>query len=212
LKTSEGEDSILHAIEELQQQRSGFTMSIVWTPGHENIPGNEQADCEAKKAAQTNGRQTTPFMYSAMKSARNIVIHKSTKATWEKEWREGQNNGQHLRAITRPTGDSGPRLYANITNLSRQELAWLARLRTGHCSLNKYLHRFNIEEQPQCPCGDGVETVAHYLLRCRDHDEWRERLRKEVGVDGMYVEKLLGHSKFIKHTLNFVKSTERFTF
>ena len=71
------------------------------------------------------------------------------------------------------------------TNLNRQELAWLARLRTGHCSLNKYLHRFNIEEQPQCPCGNGVETVSHYLLRCRDHDEWRERLRKEVGGDGM---------------------------
>jgi ribonuclease HI len=107
--------SILDAIEELQQQRPGFAMSIVWTPGHENIPGNEQADGEAKKAAQTNGRQTTPFMHSAMKSARNTAIHKSTKATWEKEWREGKDNGQHLRAITqRPTGDGGTRAEMSI--------------------------------------------------------------------------------------------------
>jgi hypothetical protein len=103
-------------------------------------------------------------------------------------------------------------LYSNITNLSRQELAWLARLRTGHCSLNKYLHRFSIADQPQCPCGNGIETVAHFLLRCRDHDEGREKLRKEVGGEGMSVEKLLGHPKFIKATLNFIKSTERFTF
>jgi ribonuclease HI len=204
--------SILDAIEEVQQ-RPGFTMSIVWTPGHEDIPGNEQADSEAKKAAQSNGTLTAPFKHLTMKSARNMAIHKSIKATWEKEWPEGKNGGQHLRAITRrPTGDSGPKLYSNIANLSRQELAWLARPRTGHCSLNKYLHRFNIEEQPQCPCGNGVETVSHYLLRCMDHDEWRERLRKEVGVDGMYVEKLLGHPKLIKHTLNFVKNTGRFTF
>ena len=205
--------SILDAIDELQQQRPGFAMSIVWTPGHEDIPGNEQADCEAKKAAQSNGQLATPFTHSAMKSARNTAIHKSTKAKWEKEWREGKDGGQHLRAITqRPTGDSGPKLYSNITNLSRQELAWLARLRTGHCSLNKYLHRFSIADQPQCPCGNGIETVAHFLLRCRDHDEGREKLRKEVGGEGMSVEKLLGHPKFIKATLNFIKSTGRFTF
>src|ERR1700724_322844 len=58
--------------------------------------------------------------------------------------------------------DSGPKLYSNITNLSRQELPWLTRLRTGHCSLNRYLHRFNIVEQPQCTCGNGAETVSHY--------------------------------------------------
>jgi hypothetical protein len=36
-----------------------------------------------------------------------------------------------------------------------------ASLRTGHCSLNSYLHGFNmIIEDPTCECGDGKEAVT----------------------------------------------------
>jgi hypothetical protein len=67
-------------------------------------------------------------------------------------------------------------------------------------------YRFNIVDQPRCPGRNG----AHFLLQCRDHDKWREKLRKEVRVDGMSVEKLLGHPKFIKPTLNFINNTGTF--
>src|SRR6266496_5724840 len=60
--------------------------------------------------------------------------------------------------------ETGVKLYQKIGN--RTHIAWIARLRTGHCPLNKYLHRFNIIEDPLCDCGEAIETVAHFLLNC----------------------------------------------
>jgi hypothetical protein len=67
-------------------------------------------------------------------------------------------------------------------------------------------------DDPQCECGEGAETVSHYLLLCATYDEERDTLRKEVGFGSMRVGKLLGDLKNVKHTLEFVKSTGRFTF
>jgi len=80
-------------------------------------------------------------------------------------------------------------------------------------SLNQYLHRFNIVPQPwQCQCGEAQrETVAHFLLRCRDHEEHRHALEKAVGWDGMKVEKLLGDVTKAK-LLKYVEKTGRFEF
>lgn len=106
--------------------------------------------------------------------------------------------------------ESGAQIYQEIT--SRKHLAWIARLRTGHCSLNKYLHHFSIVDSPDCDCEEGHETVAHYLLKCEIYEEERDALRKRVGVQGMRVNKLLGDSKLVKHTLEYMEKTQRFNF
>jgi len=59
-----------------------------------------------------------------------------------------------------------------------------------------------------CPRGRGKETVEHYLLECRRYAEERKELRKNVGVGGMRIEKLLGYPKLVKHTVEFVASTK----
>jgi hypothetical protein len=148
-----------------------------------------------------------------MKSAKNTVIHKHANSSWERERENGKDRGQHLCAIMqRPRTTSGPKLYANIDNISRQQLAWLARLRTGHVSLNQYLFRFNIMPCPQCTCGKSIETVAHFILRCENYEEQRGILRKGVGDDRMKVEILLGDVKKVKAVLKYVEMTERFEF
>src|SRR5579871_6899838 len=39
----------------------------------------------------------------------------------------------------------------------------IAALRTGHCDLRQYLHRFHLEDSPFCECdGESEETVEHY--------------------------------------------------
>src|SRR5579859_243266 len=74
----------------------------------------------------------------------------------------------------------------------RNDVAQTARLHTGHCSLNQYLYRFGIEESPTCECDSEVnETVDHYLTNCLKYDCQRHKLIKNVGVGGMWVEKLL---------------------
>src|SRR5437773_1011465 len=91
--------------------------------------------------------------------------------------------------------ETGTKLYNPIQN--RSHVATLARLRTGHCGLGHCLHRFNKKSSPFCECGYGKETVEHYLLECRKHNEQRKKLRREVGPGGMKMGNLLGYTKLI---------------
>ena len=110
----------------------------------------------------------------------------------------------------RPNTQTGRKLYERLTD--RKHIAWIARLRTGHCGLNKYLHRFNTIDDPTCECGEGHETVLHYLLKCELFEEQRDRLRRKVGAEGMRIEKLLGDKQMIHDTVEFIKATKRFKF
>jgi len=102
---------------------------------------------------------------------------------------------------------TGPALYNDIED--RNSAAKIAQLRTGHCGLNRYLHRFGNTNTPYCQCGYGKETVEHYLLECRKYREQRKKLRKEVGTAKMRVARLLGDTKVLEHTLEYIKTTGR---
>ncbi len=127
-----------------------------------------------------------------------------------KEWRTGNEDARKLRNIhKRPHIATGTKLYHNIKN--RKHLAWIARLRMGHCSLNKYLHRFHKIDDSTCECEEREEMVEHYLLRCEKFDRQRDRLRRKVGIEGTRIEKLLGDPKLIQHTIKYIEEAERFT-
>jgi hypothetical protein len=82
----------------------------------------------------------------------------------------------------------GRKLYGDIPLL---KAATLARLPAGHRSLNQFLHRFGLEETPECSCGSrSIESVKHYLLVCKEYKQERDELRNEVGEMEMKVEKL----------------------
>jgi len=92
----------------------------------------------------------------------------------------------------------------------RKHAVWIARLRTGHCHLNEYLHRFNIIDTPECECGAEKETVEHYLLNCVLFDEERHKLRKRVGIHGMRPSTLLGNNEVARETAEFIEKTGKF--
>ena len=89
-------------------------------------------------------------------------------------------------------------------------MVWITRLRTGHCHLNEYLHRFNIIETPERECGAEKETVNHYLLNCELYDEERDALRRSVGAQRMRINILLEDAQIIKQTMEYVEKTGRF--
>jgi hypothetical protein len=100
------------------------------------------------------------------------------------------------------------RHYKKLRN--QTEVANLSTLRTGHCQLNGYLHRFNIVDTPLCDCGSGTnKSVKHYLLLYRRYNKQSQKLLRSMRCRGMHVEKLLGTSKYIKNTLEFIKCTGR---
>ena len=174
-------------------------IEVIWIPGHAEIEGNEQADTEAKKAA-TNPTLSGSHNYKPLKSARARYIKAAAKKQWQAAWSENTKTAASLRQITKEKyAKIGPALYNEIED--RSSAAKIAQLRTGHCGLNRYLHRFGITNTPYCQCGYGKETVEHYLLECRKFREQRKKLRKEVGTVKMRVAGLLGDTRLIKHTL-----------
>jgi hypothetical protein len=65
---------------------------------------------------------------------------------------------------------------------------------------------------PNFECEERHETVEHYLFKCALYEEERDRMRKEMGIEGMRVSKLLGDPKLVQHTIQFIIDTNRFDF
>ena len=200
---------LLDCIDEIMDKHRHLQIDIMWIPGHSEIQGNERADAEAKKAA-ADSTLNQLRKHRPLKSARTRHIKTAAKEQWQKIWTEGTKNAKALRHITkikRKGNKTGPKLYNDMVN--RDTAATIAQLRTGHCGLNHYLHRFGINGSPYCECGYGKETVEHYLLECRNYKEPRKKLREAVGTGKMKVGILLGDPTEIKHTMAYVKATGR---
>ena len=137
---------------------------------------------------------------------RGYWIKNMSKNEWESIW--NASNSRQLRWITASRqGHEGKKIYCNLSK--RKHVAYLSHLRTGHCNLRQYHHRFRHEEDPYCDCGDGsIENVEHYLLSCRKYDRQRDKLQRNVGFGQMWIEKLLGHPRLVRHTLEFVEETK----
>ena len=85
----------------------------------------------------------------------------------------------------------------------------IAQLRTGHCGLNHYLHRFDKKNTLYCQYGYEKETMDHYLLECQRFREQRKKLRKKIGTVKMRTTRLLEDTNLIKHTLEYINATGR---
>ena len=182
-------------------------IKLIWIPGHSEIQGNDRADEEAKKAAIETSQ--TIFPYKLLKSARITQVMKEATAQWQKEWENKSSTGRQLQHITKyHHAKAESKYYAGIE--SKRTASTMAQLRSGHCGLNRYLHRFNLRHSPYCECGQGKEIVEHYLLECRRYKPERKELREKVKSGKMRVDRLLGDPQLVKCTMEYVAKTRRF--
>jgi hypothetical protein len=187
-----------------------YKLQLQRVPGHVGIEGNEKADQAAKEAAtdlQEGSWQTN------LKSARSNAIYQAIKQQWQKEWENDRETARSLRHMTKSSNTKPPsHIYDKLGN-KRKHIAWIAQLRTGHCSLNQYLARFKIVDDATCPeCNETTETVKHFLLVCPKYERARDRMRRKVGFGGMRVDKLLGDARRIEATVEFIKVSGRLNF
>jgi ribonuclease HI len=209
-----GQSTIMTAIssiEALQRKNPSIRITITWVPGHRGIEGNDIADREAKKAATDNEIRRTSPKRDVLKASRHQRIKNAARDEWDKamsKLRQGHRSEYLTRHTVRSQASNIQAQYKQLR--SRIKVSRLAALRTGHCQLNSYLHRFNIIDTPLCECESGaVESVEHYLLLCSRYDRERAKLARNVGVTGMRVEKLLGRPEHINHALEYVEDTQR---
>ena len=198
----------LDCVDDINDKYPHLHIKIIWIPGHAEIDGNERADEEAKKAA-IHPATSRSYNHRPLKSARIRAIKEAAKKQWDKEWNENTKTAKALRRITKRKGaKTGPKLYNEIPG--RDMVAKIVQLRTGHCGLSHYLHRFGKRNSPYCECGMGKETVEHYILECRRFKQQRKKMIKDIGKGRLNIERLLGQPQMIKHMVEYIKSTKRF--
>jgi len=196
----------LDIVDEATDNNPHLQIMITWIPGHSEIEGNEKADKEAKKAAK-NSTAGRLFTHRPLRSARAMRIKTEAQKQWLNVWNSNTTTAHALRRITKTEGSKvGTKFYNRFSN--RKSATTLARLRTGHCGLKQYQYRFNLVDSPFCECGEGKETVEHYLLECILHAAARNELRKKVTIGEMRLDLLLGDPKLAKHTVDFVATTK----
>ena len=106
----------------------------------------------------------------------------------------------------------------------------LTRLRLGFSHLNehKFRHNFKDTPSPMCNCGSETETTHHFFLRCPFYTKERQKLLnslfetdsslKTLDETSLLDIILYGSEKFkdctnkviLFHSVNFIKTTERF--
>ena len=210
-RNQSGQAIIKQYLDAIDQTRPSQSVHVVWIPGHEGIEGNEQADEAAKNAA--TGPSKRNHNHRPLKSATRAHIHKGANTQWQAIWNNETHTAAHLRKLAKRKGvKSGPKMY---NGLRRADATILAQLRTRHCGLNHYLHKFKISNTPYCSCGYGKETVEHFLMECRKYKDHRKELERNVratlGKRRPKMENLLGDPRISKHTAKFVRDTQRFT-
>lgn len=210
---------VLQAIKQLKTRKnnSRFKLTFRWSAGHVGIEGNEEADGEAKRAAEgesSDPRDLPPYLrkplghsISALRQAHNDKLKHKWAATWASSPRYRRF---HYQDVLTPYSQKSLK-YISDSGTSREMASRIFQLRVGHAPLNLYLHKFKKVDSPRCPaCGHPKETVEHFLVYCPKYAHERWPIRNRFGGRMPKLSKLLTSPKLLPPIANFIKATQRF--
>ena len=191
-------------------------MDLIWTPGHEEIEGNEKADAEAKLAAtgeSTTVNQLPQFLRWKQLPTSISATRQTLKINWKKRWQaEWAVSPRYERTCAIDKFLPSDNYLHIISQLKQNQASLLTKLRTRHVPLNQILHRIKCSDTPECPhCHQGsIETLSHYLLFCPHYIRARTLLQHRLPRNSFTLSHLLSDRKCIPLLLRFIDNTGRF--
>jgi ribonuclease HI len=181
------------------------TVEVGWSPGHQDIPGNERADQLAKKAAlkwAPSDKHARLTLTHAYRNAKEAALD-----AWTRSWSQARFAANGFA----PANGFKPKWkpHEHFKDTPREVYARTIQCRTGHSFVGEYYNRFNIPEETGCGCGEPLQTRTHVLYHCPLYDEHRHLLQ----VDGNELdeEALLGTPDGLKALVAFLAASGAFT-
>ena len=183
-------NTVLQCIESLNRLGINNRLMIAWTPGHQGVHGNEEADELARRGSELSVEGPEPFIpvpYATCVMAIKDWSMKRWKAKWESS-SDCVRTREHV-------GWYQNRLTNRLLGLHRNKLNLVLQILTGHCNLQKHKRTTGRSDTPICPkCGVEEETPDHHVGRCVLYQNARVRfLGKRTTTVKAVVEKLNMH-------------------
>jgi ribonuclease HI len=151
-------------------KETGNQVFAIWTPAHEEV--------SIRAKAKTVAKQTTEPLRMAREqppSAKATVLRLAKQKLQEKPI---ERVGKYTTKLD--SALPGKHTYLLYNSFNSTGASILAQLRTGMARLNGYLHCIGAAESDLCACGQAKETVEHFLFRCSQWDQYRERMRQQT--------------------------------
>jgi len=147
------------------------TITLRWTPGHQDVCGNERADSVAKAAARSPSHDSHHTLTNASRSAKAISLQE-----WKDHW--AANRITHPSSGFKPANNTPPtpRPPNHFFALNRRTFGLVTQCRTNHAFIGHYYSRFVPSEPVECPCGFHTQTRVHVIAHCPLHDRYRHIL------------------------------------
>ena len=105
--------------------------------------------------------QSHPWSLELLKDNIKTEVEK----LWTHEWIHSSTGTHTKRFFPRPSDATclkGRYIHHELTQVL-----------TGHCKLNHHLHKIKKTASPMCECGQGTETVEHFLFHCAKFTDQR---------------------------------------
>lgn len=201
-------------LEKLKCAHPGLRLTLRWVPGHDNIPGNENADAAVKEAAAGRSSPSPqlplplrrPLPLSASRARQNFATELQRRAS--ARWKVSRRGIRMMEIDSKLPLAKYDEL---IRSLPRRHANLLLQLCTSHVPLNKHLARIGRVLSETCPmCGEAAGTVAHFLLACPSFAMNRATHYAPLGFSGRRLKVLLNSPKAVWPLFNYVNSTARF--